>query len=195
MRGKHLLFALALALGAALVAGAQSQFVPSVVVGPLLQFVCQTSACPAIKRNGASIDVRTADDSSYASVTALRFIVAGSGSIVTGTTGLIFAASPSISSGFGSSPSVVANNGSGAFTVNVGTGGVATSGVLGLPTAATGWNCLVNDLTAAAGHVAYSTVQTASTTATATVENQTKSTGAAIAWAASDILRVSCLAY
>jgi hypothetical protein len=39
------------------------------------------------------------------------------------------------------------------------------------------------------------TVQTASTTATATIENQTVSTGAALAWSASDILAVSCVAY
>jgi hypothetical protein len=102
---------------------------------------------------------------------------------------------PTVSSGFGTSPSIAANNGPLAFTVNVGTGGSATSGVVGLPTAPTGWNCWVNDLTAAAGHVAYNTRQTASSVSSATFENQTTSTGAAIAWAASDILRVSCVAY
>jgi hypothetical protein len=102
---------------------------------------------------------------------------------------------PTVSSGFGTSPSVAANNGPLAFTINVGTGGSATSGVVGLPTALTGWNCWVNDLTAAAGHVAYNTRQTASTVSTATLENQTTSTGAAIAWAASDILRISCVAF
>lgn len=102
---------------------------------------------------------------------------------------------PTISSGFGSSPSIVASNGTAAFTINVGTGGSATSGVVGLPTATTGWNCFANDITAAAAHVAYNTRQTASSTTTATLENQTTSTGAAIAWGASDILRVNCVAY
>jgi hypothetical protein len=112
------------------------------------------------------------------------------------TIGVLFASTaPTISSGFGTSPTIANTNGTASFTINVGTGGTATSGVVGLPTATTGWTCWVNDLTAAAGHVAYNTRQTASTTTTATLENQTTSTGAAVAWAASDILRVSCFAY
>jgi hypothetical protein len=102
---------------------------------------------------------------------------------------------PTIASGFGTSPSIPSNNGTAAFTVNVGTGGSATSGVLTMPTASTGWICHVNDLTAAAAHVAYNTRQTASSTTSVTLENQTTSTGAAVAWAASDILQVSCFAY
>lgn len=102
---------------------------------------------------------------------------------------------PTISSGFGSSPSVTANNGTAAFRINVGTGASATSGVIGMPTAAAGWNCAVNDLTAAAAHVAYNTRQTTSTVSSVTVENQTTSTGAAIAWAASDILTLQCAAF
>lgn len=102
---------------------------------------------------------------------------------------------PTISSGFGTTPSVAANNGPAAFTINVGTGGSATAGVVGLPTAATGWNCWVNDITAAAANVGYNTRQTASSTTTATFQNQTTSSGAAVAWGVSDILRVSCLAY
>jgi hypothetical protein len=109
---------------------------------------------------------------------------------------LISATAPTISSGFGTSPSVAANNGTAAFTIDVGTGGTATNGVIGLPTATTGWNCFTTDITARAAHVADThTVQTASTTASATIENQTISTGAAVAWTASDIVRVSCFAY
>lgn len=102
---------------------------------------------------------------------------------------------PTISSGFGSTPSIVSSNGSAAFTVNVGTGGSATGGVLTMPAAATGWACSVNDITAAAGHVAYNTRQTASSTTSVTVENQTTSSGAAVAWAASDVLRFTCSPY
>lgn len=106
------------------------------------------------------------------------------------------ATAPTISSGFGTSPSVSAENGTIAFRVDVGTGGAATSGVIGLPTATTGWNCWVDDLTAqAANDGDERTVQTASSTTTATVENQTVSTGAAVAWSASDVLLVSCFAY
>lgn len=157
-----------------------------------LQFGGGTSSFPELKRNSAQIDVRLADDSGYATLS-------GTFNVATNLQfgGKLFAnnSAPTISSGFGTSPSVASNNGTAAFTINVGTGGAATSGVVGLPTATTGWNCFVNDLTAAAAHVAYNTRQTASTTTTATLENQTTSTGAAVAWAASDILRVSCFAY
>ncbi len=102
---------------------------------------------------------------------------------------------PTIASGFGTSPSITASNGTSAILINVGTGGSATSGVLTMPTASTGWVCTANDITAAAAHVAYNTRQTASTTTSVTLENQTTSTGAAVAWAASDIVRVSCSAY
>lgn len=108
---------------------------------------------------------------------------------------LMGAPAPTISSGFGTSPTVPTNNGSAAFNVNVGTGGTATNGVVAMnSTATTGWNCSVNNLTAAAGHRADNTVQTASSTTTVTIENQTKSTGAAVAWTASDIIRLSCWA-
>jgi hypothetical protein len=104
-------------------------------------------------------------------------------SVVTLAALLLSPQSPSISSGFGTSPSIVVANGTGAFTLNVGTGGAATSGVIGLPTARTGWFCNAVDQT-------NNTVtrQTATTTSTATLT-------AAAAWAASDVLQVSCLAY
>jgi hypothetical protein len=100
---------------------------------------------------------------------------------------------PTISSGFGTSPSVVASNGTLSFEVNVGTGGSATSGVIGLPTATTGWHCDATDITTASSTV-FLTKQTASSTTTATVGNF-NTAGAAAAWVASDKLRVSCFAY
>lgn len=108
---------------------------------------------------------------------------------------LMSRANPTVSSGFGAAPSIVNPNGSGFFQVNVGTGGVASSGVIATNfTAAHNWNCTVANLTAHAGNRADDTVQTASTTTTITVQNQTKSTGAAAAWTASDILQLSCTA-
>jgi hypothetical protein len=79
------------------------------------------------------------------------------------------------------------------FTEN--NGGTATAGILAMPAAANGWSCAVDDLTAAAANVAYNTRQTASSTTTVTVQNQTTSTGTPIAWGANDILRMSCLPY
>jgi hypothetical protein len=106
---------------------------------------------------------------------------------------LISPTAPAISSGFGTSPSVTANNGSAAFRINVGTGGTASSGVIGLPTAATGWNCYATDTTTNSASV-FLTKQTASTTTTATIRNFNTS-AAATAWTASDILAVSCFAF
>lgn len=105
------------------------------------------------------------------------------------------ATAPTISSGFGTSPSITANNGTAAFIVNVGTGGTATNGIIGLPTATNGWTCAVNNITAAAGHRADNTRQTASSTTSVTIENQTTSSGAAVAWTASDLVRLNCTAY
>ena len=120
---------------------------------------------------------------------------------VTGTFGfadvlLMSSTAPTISSGFGTSPTVPNANGTAAFTINVGTGGTATAGIIALPTAATGWNCFVQDITSnLANDPEEQTVQTASSTTTASIESQNISTGAAAAWTASDILGVSCFAY
>lgn len=109
---------------------------------------------------------------------------------------LITRANPSISSGFGTTSAVVNANGSGFFQVNVGTGGVASSGVIQMNFTAThGWNCPGGlNQTAHLGNRADDTVQTNSTTTTVTVQNQTKSTGAAVAWQPSDNLQLTCTA-
>ena len=114
---------------------------------------------------------------------------------ITETNLLVSNAAPTYGSGFGTLPSIATNNGTAAFTVNVGTGGSATSGVINMPTATTGWICNVNDRTAAAAHVAYNTRQTATTVSSVTVENQTTSTGAAVAWGSGDIITLSCFGY
>lgn len=114
------------------------------------------------------------------------------GAVQTGA-GITFSpTAPTISSGFGTNPSIVANNGTAAFTVNVGTGGTATGGVVGLPTATTGWACSAADITTPASFV---TVQTATAATTATFANYARTTGLLIAWTASDVLSVQCVGY
>lgn len=100
---------------------------------------------------------------------------------------------PTISSGFGTTPSVTAGT-VGSFRVNVGTGGAASAGVIAMNfTAPTGWNCAVNDLTAAAAHTAaFTDRQVASTTTTVSIEHQTLSTGAVLVYTASDIVTLNC---
>lgn len=106
------------------------------------------------------------------------------------------ATAPTVNSGFGAGATIPNNNGTAAFTINVGTGGAATTGVLTLPAATVGWVCHVTNRTAVAANRAdQHTVQTATTTTTATVQNQTVSTGAVLAWTASDILALQCTAY
>ncbi len=101
----------------------------------------------------------------------------------------VSATAPTISSGFGTSPSIVSNNGPSSFSVNIGTGAVASSGVIGLPAAATGWACSVAEITSPATDA---TSQTGSSTTSITVTNYARTTGVAHAWTASDILELSC---
>lgn len=112
---------------------------------------------------------------------------AGGGSFQLAGVKMIILTVPTISSGFGTSPSILTSTTGGNYTatfrVNVGTGGAATSGVVGLPTASNGWNCLVQDMTT---NVA--TRQTANNATTVTVT-------AASAWTASDILMYQCIGY
>lgn len=109
---------------------------------------------------------------------------------------LAFSATPpTVNAGFGTTPSVTGAHAA-AFAVDVGTGGTATAGTLTMPAAPNGWACAVEDETAVAANDSDErTVQTASTTASVTVENQTISTGAAVAWTASDVLVFVCAAY
>lgn len=150
-----------------------------------------TSAFPSLKRTTTSIDFRLADDSAYANT---RTSTAQVAQLTNLNNGVMFfnGTAPTISSGFGTSPSVVNSNGTVAFTINVGTGGTASSGVIGLSAATTGWNCFASDQSTPGTNV---TKQTATATTTATLTNYNSTTGVAAAWTASDILKVSCFAY
>jgi hypothetical protein len=106
---------------------------------------------------------------------------------LTGAAMLYSRTAPTISSGFGTSPSILSSNGTATFRVNVGTGGVATTGVIAMPSASTGWNCQVSDLTTHSNFPQ----ETASTTNSVTFGGF-NSAGAATAWAASDTLTANC---
>jgi hypothetical protein len=109
---------------------------------------------------------------------------------------MVSSTTPTISSGFNAtSPSVASHNGTSSFTVNVGTGTAASSGVVGLPTASNGWNCQAYNLTAHAGARLDDTWVTANTANSVTLGNRTVTTGIAASWTASDILVVNCMAY
>jgi len=103
---------------------------------------------------------------------------------------------PTKTSGFGTSPTIAGSTKS--FTITIGSGGTDSSGVLAMPNppAPTGWNCVINNVTKAAAHAATNTRQTvANSTTSVTFEQQTTSTGAAIAWGVGDVLVGGCEPY
>jgi hypothetical protein len=106
---------------------------------------------------------------------------------------LIPTGSPTIASGFGTGAAIVPASGAAftAFQINVGTGASASTGSIGLPTAAHGWNCWANDLTTFTSLI-YTTRQTADSTTSSTIGNYSSGSPSPGAWNASDILEVSC---
>jgi hypothetical protein len=105
----------------------------------------------------------------------------------------ISATAPAISSGFGASPSIVHSNGTAVFTINVGTGGTAASGVIGLPRAKNGWAVHCDDITTQSTSV-FVTKQTATSTTSATL-TQYSASAVAAPWSASDVLVCQAAAY
>jgi hypothetical protein len=93
----------------------------------------------------------------------------------------------------GTSPSIAANNGTSAFTVNVGTGGTASTCTVTMPAATTGWACFVAPN--GAPQAAAVTYSAPTSTTSITLTNYTQSTGAALAWTTGFVLQVGCAAY
>ena len=102
---------------------------------------------------------------------------------------MITTTNASIASGFGTSPSIVAN-GSSAGAVTVGSS-PGTTGVLTLATASTAWACQAADLTTNTEVVS----QTANSTTSATFTFYSRTTGTALAPTASDVVAFTCLGY
>ena len=93
---------------------------------------------------------------------------------------------------FCTSPSVVANNGSWGFTINVGTSCSTSVGVITLTAATTGWNCFFNHSTSPELFIVS---QTSSTTTTVNLTNYSRTTGLATNWVNSNVIIGSCFAY
>jgi hypothetical protein len=154
-----------------------------------------TASFPALRRSTTSIEAVLADNSAYTAFIADRVTANSKLFMGAGGTSYFYSGQPTVSSAFGTSPVITGTATSG--SINVGTGGTATGGVLAMgATATNGWNCTVFNITALAANRANQwTVQTASSTTTVTVQNQTISTGAALAWTASDVVRFNCTAF
>jgi len=98
---------------------------------------------------------------------------------------------PTITTHFNTSAdSISSNNGNCSFTVTVGTGTGTSTGVVGLPTASTGWNCTAPNRNRGAF-----IQQTASATTSATFTNYGTTVGTPVNWTNSDVLGITCSAY
>lgn len=149
------------------------------------------TATGAITNNSGANDI-TAGHSFITASTTGGVAVTGVGGVYQMTNKMFQNVVPTISSGFGASPSVVTSNGTASFTINVGTGGAATSGVIALnSTAVNGWVCNCQDITTTPG--TFRTVMTATSTTTCTVSNYNTTTAALAAWTASDILHCTAM--
>jgi hypothetical protein len=106
---------------------------------------------------------------------------------------LFSATAPTINGGFGTSPSILFSNGTATFLLQVGTGGTATNGGITFsPAAPNGWNCFA---VTTVNEFPLQTVSSGGSPTTITLNNINVTTGAATAWAAGAIIRVSCLPY
>lgn len=101
---------------------------------------------------------------------------------------------PTLGAGWGTSPTIVGSNGTAVFQINVGTGGTATNGTITLPAATTGWFCTCEDVTTINTTVARCRQTGLGTTTSVNIGNYT-SADIAGAWASSDKILVSCMAY
>lgn len=98
---------------------------------------------------------------------------------------------PVILSGFGTNSSIEAANGMSAFAIRVGTGGNATSGVLGLPLATHGWYCAATDVTHPTTGGGFLVKETDSSQQSVTLTGYDPG-GTATPWTPGDLLNVSC---
>ena len=97
---------------------------------------------------------------------------------------------PTISSGFGSGPTILANS-TFCFKIVVGTGGAA-SGTITLPTAPNGWLAFAADVT---GGATLFLQLTGSTATSVTFTSYSVTTGSAANMTAGDVVLVNCIAY
>ena len=103
---------------------------------------------------------------------------------------MVFSNPPTISSGFGTSPSISAIN-TFSFSLTVGVGG-ASSGTIALHAALNGWNCHVTDQTSYSSVI---TQQSGDTTTSASFAAFGMTTGLSSSWVAGDKLKFICAPY
>ena len=168
---------------------ASGQITSTLATGTAPLVVASTTPVTNLSIGGNAATATTATNQSGGTVNATT--ITGSVSYSLNGVLLFSSTAPTISSGFGTTPLIVNQNGTAAFSVNVGTGGTASAGVIGLPVAAHDWNCAVINPVTGAGTF---TQMSALATNSATFTNYTLATAVAVAWPASYILRINCVA-
>ncbi|POO48427.1 hypothetical protein CPJ18_26245 [Agrobacterium rosae] len=101
--------------------------------------------------------------------------------------------SPTIASGFCTSPSILVSNGTFSFRVGVGSSCAASSGTVSMPTSVNGWSCTATSV----ANVATSDPVidlSASSLSSIVIRNYSRRTGALANFASSDSILVNCLA-
>lgn len=115
------------------------------------------------------------------------------GASLTTTNLLASSTAPTIGSCGGGTPSISANNGTGAFRVTVGS--ATNTCVINLPAATTGWNCFADNVTTNSTGT-YTTKMVPGTGSGTSVSLGNYSDVAVLTnWATSDVLAVSCFGY
>ena len=104
----------------------------------------------------------------------------------------IYDSAPTIASGFGVGPTIVANN-TAAFQIIVGAGGSAATGVITMPPAPNGWVCNAQNVSVVTGTTRI--WQGASTKTAITLNNVDTTTGTSSPWTAGDNLNIQCTAF
>lgn len=142
---------------------------------PMIQLGGTSNSFPALKRSGTQIQSRVADDSGFADLVGLNISAnAATSGYYLGTGPVLFTSAVAPTMGAcGSSPSIVANNGTAAFRIQVGNA-AATTCVVNLPTATTGWVMHCQELVApatATGDFIYRQTATSTTSATLSFYN------------------------
>jgi len=181
---KRIALLLTLLVGAYLVTPAEAQGRFWVLVNGALKYTGTTTVTG--RATSDSVTVSAGGDVTFATRSNLMAPAAGVLLLANSQNSvglrMQFGNTPAIGSGFGASPSVVAGGSDSAFSVNVGTGGAATSGVVNFAsTWAVAPVCIAQDQTTVGAGV--QKVATSTTIATITT---------AVAWTASDIVNVIC---
>ena len=141
---------------------------------------------------GGPIIFRTAPAGSSSSSTNSQVIqmeILGTGGVAVGTHLTFSGTAPTITSGFGTSPTVASNSTATSMDITVGTS-PGSSGVLALPTATTEWNCDAQDVTTPSN-----IKMTAHSTTSATFTSYGLTTGIATNFTASDDIAIVCAAH